>query len=896
MIRLHRRHRPVEAGVCFLMAAAGLCAQTGAKLSLAQAAELIRGQKPKEAEAVLRGILEKEPANAGGWNLLGAALDSQSQCGPAEQAFRKAGQLAPSSAGVWNNLGNHYLACGEPAKAREPFRKVLALEPSHANANLQLARLAVEQRDGAEALRRLDRLSRDDLAQPAVLLLRARALSFAGRKAEALVILDGLEKQAEGAAAWDRLATALAEAGEFTRAEALLSRALEAEPSNPEMLRNLGMVALQANHPARAREIFEAALRLHPEEPDLWRQLGRSEAAQGRFEEAFRALDKARKLSPKDTETLRLSAQTSAQAGFFADAVRFFDELLKLNPAEENARLQRGLASVWAGDKPKALADLQWYVSRHPNDGQGHFGLGLAFATDDPARALEHFTEAIRLRPDDAQSRLARGGLLVRAGRAAEARTDLEYVLHERPGDLETIDLLGRALLMLGKPKEAVEVLQRGYEKAPHDPGILQSLGGALKAAGNEAEGTRLLREFAQAGPERAVARSAVGLLSPAEQRARYEKTLRELATARPEDAALRAKLAAFLLSERKTDEAVRFYRAMLERTTEVPVLVESAHDLMRFGKDDLAVEFLRRALSLRPSADTQLDLAAALSKTAGAAAAMQELDRIPPEERKGDYFLLRAELLDTLDQVKEAGESLRLALAREPERPDLYRSAMLFFLEHGQDLSASGLLENAARVGRDDRELQLVRAVVLARGSRFEESHAVLEEISRSRPEWSRPYLVRGMVELSQYRQEEALRSIRTAIDLGEQGAEAYFYLGMALLQVDPEQWKPALEAAKKAAELSPDDPWAKILAGRILKQAGQYEAAIRVLREVVSSEPDLAQAHFWLGSTLLAMGDNAKGQGEMAEVDHLRERNPGKVRLEDWGLSDKLFALADE
>ena len=243
---------------------------------------------------------------------------------------------------------------------------------------------------------------------------------------------------------------------------------------------------------------------------------------------------------------------------------------------------------------------------------------------------------------------------------------------------------------------------------------------------------------------------------------------------------------------------------------------------------------------------------------------------------------------------MKAAGESLRLALAREPTRPDLYRSAMLFFLEHDQDLSASELLVGAAKVGRDDDELRLVRAVVLARGSRFEEAHAVLDELLRSRPEWSRPYLMRGIIELSQYRQEEALRSIRTAIDLGEHGAETHFYLGMALMEAAPELWQQAADAARRAAELEPADPWAKILLGRILKQAGQYEPAIKVLREVVSAEPDLAQGHHWLGSTLIAKGEQAEGLREMAEISRLRKRDSGKVRREDWGLSDKLFALA--
>jgi len=547
---------PAGTAACLAILAAFAFSQPAAEPSLTRAAEFIRRQKPQEAETLLRRIVKTEPGNTGAWNLLGAALDAESKCRPAEEAFQKAAQLAPALAGIWNNLGNHYLACGDPGKARETFRKVLALEPAHSNANLQLARLALDQKEGAEALKRLDRLSGDELALPAVILLRARALSFAGRKADALVLLDRLEKQAGGPAAWHTLGLALAECGEFARAEALFSRALEADPANPEILRNLGLAALRANH------------------------------------------------------------------------------------------------------------------SR--------------------------------------------------------------------------------------------------------------------------------------------------------------------------------------------------------------------------------AVEFLRQALALDPSPGARLDLVTAISKTSGPQPAMQELDKTPAQERKGDYYLLKAELLDTMGQVKEAGESLNLALARESTRPDLYRSAILFFLEHGMDWSATSLLENAAKVGRGDRDLQLLQAVVVARSSRFEESRLLLEQISRRWPEWSRPYLLRGIVEQNQYRNEEALRSIQTAMNLGEHGPEACYYLGLALLGVEPPQWMRALEAARKAMEMSPDDPWAKILAGRISKQAGQYDAALGYFKEAARIEPGLAQAHYWLGSTFLAMGKTEEGRHEMAEVDRLRERNPAKVNSEDGGLREKLFALS--
>src|ERR1041384_380493 len=122
-----------------------------------------------------------------------ARLDAEQKCEEAERYYREAFTAAPSSPAVLNNAGNHYLVCGQPEKARTSFERLLKINPAHANANLQLARLAADQKQGARALEYLARVK--DSA-PAVSLLRAEALHWAGKRAAAVAILDGVEKEA----------------------------------------------------------------------------------------------------------------------------------------------------------------------------------------------------------------------------------------------------------------------------------------------------------------------------------------------------------------------------------------------------------------------------------------------------------------------------------------------------------------------------------------------------------------------------------------------------------------------------------------------------------------------------------------------------------------------------
>ena len=81
-----------------------------------------------------------------------ARLDALHQCSEAERFYQQALAQGSPSMALLNNLGNHYVLCGDAEKARSYFERVLKLHPRHANANLQLARIAADRRQGTRAL------------------------------------------------------------------------------------------------------------------------------------------------------------------------------------------------------------------------------------------------------------------------------------------------------------------------------------------------------------------------------------------------------------------------------------------------------------------------------------------------------------------------------------------------------------------------------------------------------------------------------------------------------------------------------------------------------------------------------------------------------------------------
>ncbi len=303
--------------------------------------------------------------------------------------------------------------------------------------------------------------------------------------------------------------------------------------------------------------------------------------------------------------------------------------------------------------------------------------------------AIEHYTEALRLRPDDpdvhANLGLAHVGtgdldaaasayrLALEAepnnaelhGRLAELedeRGDLEQVVHHyrealriEPGNAKRRTRLGVALAGLGRSEEAVAEYRRALSLDPTLADAHNNLGAALADMGRTAEAV-----------------------------ARYLEALR----LDPESADARVNLGNVRVGEGKLDQAVALYREALAIN---PQLAD-AHNNLGFatalqGRLEDAVTHYQRALRLRP------DFVSALNNLGNALAALEFLEpaaatfaravELQPESADIRYNL--AMTLARLGQLEAAAEQFREVLRINPG--DGQARAMLHRMEQGPPL-----------------------------------------------------------------------------------------------------------------------------------------------------------------------------------------------------------------
>jgi tetratricopeptide (TPR) repeat protein len=290
--------------------------------------------------------------------------------------------------------------------------------------------------------------------------------------------------------------------------------------------------------------------------------------------------------------------------------------------------------------------------------------------------------------------------------------------------------------------------LRRAEAISPADPEIQMHLGRALMESGHEEEGRRLLAGFQTnrspraRGPWKQPGMIETAGLPPEERGKREIERLRQDARAHPDDPELQLRLASLLLTEGRREEAMAEFRVLLTRNAENRTWQQAGTFLLSFEQYSVAREFLERATATDPAAN--LDLTAAIFFTDGPEKALRTLENLPEAQRSGDYFLLKARLLDAAGRAAEAEALLDQGLRLSISRPRLVKDAVLLLVRHDRNRQALELLDKAA--GKDP-DLLLMRAIVLAFSDRQDSAEKAAKEIEAKWPEWDRPYLVHALL-----------------------------------------------------------------------------------------------------------------------------------------------------
>lgn len=198
-----------------------------------------------------------------------------------------------------------------------------------------------------------------------------------------------------------------------------------------------------------------------------------------------------------------LTLLTWQQSRLYAGPLPLYQAALEENPDSWMAHHDLGLALFREDRIEEAIEHYAEAVRLRPNDPEYRYSLGTALLRiPRTEEAIEHLREALRLFPDYPEAHNNLGNALLQVGQTQEALMHYDAALRLQPDFADAQFNAGRALLRAGRPEKAIDHLQRAVRLTPDSPDAHNDLAVALHETGRTPEAIEHLRRATLLAPD----------------------------------------------------------------------------------------------------------------------------------------------------------------------------------------------------------------------------------------------------------------------------------------------------------------------------------------------------------------------------------------------------------
>jgi tetratricopeptide (TPR) repeat protein len=202
-----------------------------------------------------------------------------------------------------------------------------------------------------------------------------------------------------------------------------------------------------------------------------------------------------------------LMAMTWKQVGYWENSITLFEHTLKITSNNYLPHNNLGLALYNQGRTAEAIEHYLQALRIKPDYEKAHSNLGVALDTQGrTAEAIEHYLQALRIKPDYVDAHNNLGLALYNQGRTAEAIEHYLQALRIKPDYVDAHNNLGVALNNQGRTAEAIEHylqilgIKPDYEKAHYNLGVaLDEQGRTAEAIQHYLQALRIKPDYVEA-------------------------------------------------------------------------------------------------------------------------------------------------------------------------------------------------------------------------------------------------------------------------------------------------------------------------------------------------------------------------------------------------------------
>jgi len=414
---------------------------------------------------------------------------------------------------AWMILGETKRLDGDLNGAADAFTTALDIQPFNARARLGRAAVYLASGRAEEAQKDVDEVRKSARDMPLALYLHA-VIAFqkkAFQEAEdALVkITNALPNHPPSRLL---LGTIAYQQGKYESAENNLSQYLGAFPKHVPAAKLLAATRMKLGRAHEAVELLKNVEEQTANDPQFLALLGSAYLQNKQYDSGTEYLSRAAELAPNEASVKAQLALGRIASGQMEQAVDDLKSAIDLDRNLLQADVMLVLALIQQKKPDEAIEAAQKMKSKMPGDPMPDNLLGAAYMSKgDADKAREHWTAALKLKPDYATAALNLAKLelsrndsdaaaqryeqilqrdpknlaaLIGLAQIAEMRKDygkmekyLKDAREKNPKALQPSLMLSRYFLAQGKPLQALEAARDAEANNPDQPLALQSLG-----------------------------------------------------------------------------------------------------------------------------------------------------------------------------------------------------------------------------------------------------------------------------------------------------------------------------------------------------------------------------------------------------------------------------------
>lgn len=394
-----------------------------------------------------------------------------------------------------NLSGLLYRAEGKDEEARKYFEKVLVNSPGNPAASLNLAEIAVKQKDFSVAYKFYEGILKTQPRHLQAKLKKAELLAKENKVREMeSVLVSAIGDHPAAIPPKVILSAFYIQSGQPARAQTVLSELKEVQNKNPQVLSLLTKAQLQDNQPSRALKSAKKLVELSPKSAQAFLTLAQAYEANREPKNVRIALEKSLNLRPGYIEAKMALVRVLTVEEKSKEANKLLRELVKENSSDLNIARLQGWVALKENQPKKAISFYKKVFEKAPST-SSVIGLGRAQwqggARQESYELLRQWNEK---QPKDVLVRYLRSEFYAQDNQNKESISQLEEILVLQPKNAIVLNDLAWQLRKQDKEK-ALSYAEKAYELAPSNAPITDTLAMILLEHNQHQRAVELLKK-----------------------------------------------------------------------------------------------------------------------------------------------------------------------------------------------------------------------------------------------------------------------------------------------------------------------------------------------------------------------------------------------------------------